>query len=61
MSVEINLTVTIKSNESWSVNARYALDEIGRLIESSGNDQPYEDSGEATYFTYQYSVKEITT
>lgn len=56
MSVQINLTVTIKDEETWSVNARYALDEIGLLIESAGKDLPSTDHGEATYFTYAYTA-----
>jgi hypothetical protein len=30
MSVQISLFVTIKEGRVWNVNARYALEEIGR-------------------------------
>lgn len=58
MTIQISLFVTLKDKDTWNVNARYALDEIGRIIEASGNDYPYRDKGDGTYFNYDLSVFE---
>lgn len=60
MSVQISLFITIKEGRVWNVNARYALEEIGRIIEAGGDEIPFRDKGDGTYFDYDLAVFEKT-